>query len=243
VIGVFCAVLVSVFISQGMGKASLLIGQSLLILPALVYISKKKYDVKEVFRLHPINRRLVLISIVLGVSITILTDEVDRIIGTFIEFPEELEQVLTDTLKATSMVDWILILFAGVILAGITEEMLFRGMLQKALERRFEINQAVFLSAFIFALIHAAPWWLIQILILGVVLGFMAWRSGSIIPGIILHCINNTFAIIFLNIAPENFSWYNWNDHINPPIIAIAACITFYGFKWFYKFTESPTES
>ena len=223
-------------------RFQLIIGELFLILPAIFYLIAKKYNLAEVFRIKKIDRTTLLISFVLGISISILSDEMDRIVSTFIKLPPELEEILVEMFKVESLMDWMTILLAAVVFAGIFEEMLFRGLLQKALERKYNFQYAIFVSAFIFAVVHLTPF-LLQVLVLGVVLGFLAWRSQSIIPGVILHCINNTLSIIFINVDENQLSWYNWNEHVNPTIVAIAACITFYAFKSFLRATDKSSET
>ena len=39
--------------------------------------------------------------------------------------------------------------------------------------------------------ISTNPFWAVQIFIMGVIIGFLAWRTDSVIPGIIVHALNN----------------------------------------------------
>ena len=231
--------LFSVFSLAGASTSSLLIfGEILFIVPTIVYLNRKNYNLREVFRFKLIDPKIIYLSFPLGISITILSDEIDRIVGTFIEIPAEWQELLAKTLIAESPLEWFNLFLGAVVLAGTIEEMLFRGMLQKAFERKFELHQAIFLTAFVFAIIHL-PFQLIQIMILGTVLGFIAWRSNSIIPTIILHCLNNGFALIFANSNPESWNWYNWNGHVNPTVLVIAAGLLFYSAKSFFRLTKN----
>lgn len=235
-LSVVLAGLVTFALSEFLTKVSLILGELCIIIPALVFLRTKKYNIIQVFRLHLVNKNILLASMILGISITVLIDELDRIINIFFKLPPELEEVLVQAMQAQTLSDWLILIIAVVLLAGMLEEMLFRGLLLQALERRFELPHAIFLSALIFALFHF-PLWLIQVIFLGIILGFLAWRSNSIIPGIILHCFNNAFAIVFLNIGEQNLNWYNWHNHVNPPVLVIAAAMAYYGMKWFLKLT------
>ncbi len=231
--------LFSVFSLAGDSTSSLLIfGEILLIVPTIVYLNRKNYNLREVFRFKLIDPKIIYLSFPLGISITILSDEIDRIVSAFIEIPAEWQELLAKTLIADSPLEWFNLFFGAVVLAGIFEEMLFRGMLQKAFERKFDLHQAIFLTAFVFAIIHL-PFLLIQIMILGTVFGFIAWRSNSIIPTIILHCLNNGFALIFANSNPESWNWYNWNGHVNPTVLVITGGLLFYSAKSFFRLTEN----
>jgi len=237
--GFILAVLLSVFSLAGASTSSLLVfGEISLIVPTIIYLNRKNYNLSEVFRFKLIDPKIIYLSFPLGISITILSDEIDRIVATFIEVPAEWQELLAKSLIADSPLEWLNLFLGAVVLAGIFEEMLFRGMLQKAFERKFELHQAIFLTAFVFAIVHL-PFQLIQIMILGTVLGFIAWRSNSIIPTIILHFLNNGFALMFANSNPESWNWYIWNGHVNPTVLVIAAGLLFYSAKSFFRLTEN----
>ena len=53
------------------------------------------------------------------------------------------------------------------------------------------------------------------------------------------HCLNNGFALIFANTNPESWNWYNWNGHVNPTVLVIAAGLLFYSAKPFFRLTEN----
>jgi len=71
------------------------------------------------------------------------------------------------------------------------EEMLFRGYMQRRLLERFNPWVALAVTSIIFGLFHLMPHAIVAAFPLGVWLGLMAWRSGSIWPGIICHALVN----------------------------------------------------
>lgn len=219
----------------------LLLGELFFVLPVIIYLRIRKHDIKTTFRANRVGNRIVGVSVLLGISFTVLVDELDRIIATFIEVPPEWHELLSRVFTIDSFSDAIILFTAVVLFASVFEEMVFRGMLQQAFEQRVVPPKALFSTALVFAFMHLFSPWTIQILILGLILGYLAWRSNSIIPGIILHCFNNSFALLFLNIQPESMQWYNWNGHVYPPILVIASGVAFYGLKWFHRHTEVET--
>ena len=48
-----------------------------------------------------------------------------------------------------------------------------------------DITKAVLVTSLFFAMIHFNPYWTIQIYLLGVILGFLSWKTKSVIPSII----------------------------------------------------------
>jgi membrane protease YdiL (CAAX protease family) len=74
-----------------------------------------------------------------------------------------------------------------VLAAPLIEELMFRGFFQRILEyRQGDITKSVLLSAMVFALIHFNPWWIVQIYLMGLFMGYMAWRTDSIWPSFLL---------------------------------------------------------
>lgn len=87
--------------------------------------------------------------------------------------------------------------FLSVALAApVTEEVVFRGLIQSRLARALPGWPAVLLSALMFALCHGQPVWMGYAFVLGLVLGVMAWRAGSILPSILTHIVFNTIGQI-----------------------------------------------
>ena len=77
--------LLSIFSLAGASTSSfLVVGEILLIVPTIAYLNHKKYNLKEVFRLSKIDPQIVYLSFPLGLSITVLSDEIDRIVSSFI---------------------------------------------------------------------------------------------------------------------------------------------------------------
>lgn len=89
------------------------------------------------------------------------------------------------------------------ILAPLTEEIVFRGAILKSLLKSIQPVWAIAISALLFALIHANMAQMPHAFIIGLLLGWMYYRTGSILPGIAMHWINNTVAYATFRIAPN----------------------------------------
>lgn len=89
-------------------------------------------------------------------------------------------------------------LFALVILPPLIEEVVFRGFIFPAFAKRWGIWVGAFLSSFLFGLAHLQANVGIYTLVLGLLLCIMYVRFGSIIPGMILHMVNNYLAYMAL---------------------------------------------
>lgn len=244
---VFIVIFITLFITFSLGligmlikvKTELFLLEGIIILPALIFTLVNKFPAVTVFRLRSVNMNVILTSVLIGIALTIVADEIDRIVQLFFPMPEILRQAIEESLKIQSTSDLIIIIISAIFFAAIVEEMLFRGFVQTSFEHHFDVTKAVMSSALIFTIIHFNPWWAIQVMIIGVILGVMAWKSNSIIPPMIVHLINNGIALIFANREPEQYQWYLYKDHVSIPIVAAAVLVTFFGMKLFYKFCDS----
>ena len=94
--------------------------------------------------------------------------------------------------------------FAIGILAPVAEELVFRGAVLRALLSWSKNHWGMIaLSALIFALVHGNPAQMPHAFLIGLLLGWMYWRTGSIIPGVAFHWANNSIAYLIYNIYPN----------------------------------------
>jgi len=85
-----------------------------------------------------------------------------------------------------------------VIIAPIVEELIFRGVIMSGLMRNYKVGWAIFFSALLFALFHLNPWQFPATFLLGLVLGWLRIRTGSILACITGHAIHN--GLVFLTV-------------------------------------------
>ena len=87
--------------------------------------------------------------------------------------------------------DDVFTILATVVLAPITEEVIFRGLIFSRLERAMPGWLAAVLSALAFGLCHGQPVWMAYAFVLGLVFAFLRLRTGSILPSMLAHFIFN----------------------------------------------------
>ena len=92
------------------------------------------------------------------------------------------------------------------IFAPVVEEVIFRGAVLRALMERTDEKKGfwvpVLISAVLFAVVHINPAQMPHAFLLGILLGWMYARTGSIIPGIVVHWVNNTVAYVGFHLLP-----------------------------------------
>lgn len=87
------------------------------------------------------------------------------------------------------------LLFGGVVVAPIVEEVFFRGFIFAGLRRRWDWKIAAAISALMFAVAHVLPTSFLPIFILGVIFAGLYQFSGSIWPAILMHMLTNAVAL------------------------------------------------
>lgn len=95
------------------------------------------------------------------------------------------------------------------IFAPVFEEWLCRGMVLRGLLRNMKPGWAIVVSALFFALIHANPWQALNAFIIGVVMGYIYYKTGSLLLTMLIHFVNNGTSVILSDIdALKDFDYF-----------------------------------
>lgn len=113
------------------------------------------------------------------------------------------------------------------IFAPIFEEWLCRGMVLRGLLTKMKPVWAIVISALFFAVIHGNPWQALNAFLIGVLMGYVYYKTGSLILTMTIHFVNNGTAVILSNI--ESLKDYDyWIDILgkqNYTLVFIASCV------------------
>lgn len=124
------------------------------------------------------------------------------------EMPEWLRNILEGMTEGKLWVDLICVS----IFAPFFEEWLCRGIVLRGLlnykhkdkegneKIGIKASSAILLSAAFFAIIHMNPWQALPAFILGSLFGYVYYRTGSLKLTMLMHCTNNTFAVLMSHI-------------------------------------------
>ncbi len=215
-------------------KSLLLVAEVSIIVPAVVATLAGKYPIAPVFRLRRISLSQALLALPIGIGATVVIDELDRLVNLFFPMPEALVNQVKQLLTIGSFAEGISVVLFAVLGAGLLEEMLFRGFLQQSFERRIDASRGIVFCALAFALLHMNPWMSIQILVFGVLLGLLAWRSNSVLPSAIVHATNNGLSVLAINLGVEQAPWYLWHGHVRPRLLVPALILLVFGVRLFF---------
>ena len=113
------------------------------------------------------------------------------------------EEVIKIFISQGSLCSSMLIIAA---LAAVSEELLFRSVIQKSLISLFRnAPVAIIVTALIFSAFHMDFYGFFPRFILGMMLGYMFYLSGSIWPSMIMHFVNNATIVMLYYLSTRNF--------------------------------------
>lgn len=137
--------------------------------------------------------KLAAIVSVATLAVAFMTDSLTKIMP---ETPQWFEDAMGAIMDAPV---WITLLSVSVF-APLFEEWLCRGLVLRGLFQKMKPGAAIAVSAIFFAVLHMNPWQAVPAFILGVLFGYVYYRTGSLKLTMLMHCVNNTFAVIFSKI-------------------------------------------
>lgn len=159
---------------------------------SLIIKIRHTISITEYLGLRPISIKTILISLAIAAGTVVLIDGISYVLGKPIT-PEWQLNVLRTS-------GWpVLLWVALIVFAPVFEETLFRGFLFEGFRQsRIGVIGAVILTAFFWALSHLqyGAYGLVTVFILGIVLGVVRFRTGSLWSTFSMHAFVNLVALI-----------------------------------------------
>jgi membrane protease YdiL (CAAX protease family) len=191
------------FISPEFAKEyGTIISYPVMFIPAMLYASSKsRFDENFVqgYRMDSNNfgrfsgLQIAVIVSIATLATAFMTDAVSSLMP---PMPQWLEETMKQLLDAPL---WITLISVSVF-APLFEEWLCRGVVLRGLLAKNSPMTAITVSAAFFAIIHLNPWQAIPAFILGLLFGYVYYKTGSLKLTMLMHCANNTMAAIFSRI-------------------------------------------
>ena len=153
------------------------------------------------------------------------------------DMPEWLEEALNSLTQG----DFLVNLLCVSIFAPIFEEWLCRGTVLRGLlnyqkpdgTRGMKPVWAIVVSAAFFAFIHLNPWQAIPAFALGLLFGYVYYKTGSLKLTMLMHCTNNTLALLIGQFADIDDSAAGWMDVMPLPAYLILFVLFLAFLYWF----------
>ena len=108
------------------------------------------------------------------------------------QFYDKVMEVMNSMLNGPFWVSFLVV----AIFPPIFEEWLCRGMVLRGLLTKMSPVKAILLSALFFAVIHANPWQALNAFLIGIMMGYVYYKTGSLLLTMVIHFVNNGTAVI-----------------------------------------------
>lgn len=206
------------------------------------------YPSTDFLRINHLPRRVLVVFVIILIMTmagTTVSDGLYRLTKNMdlSMLPESLRQALkssevmmTESIEAflqmNSFREFLGVFVVLAVLPALCEETMFRGALQPILKRGFRsAHLSVWVTGFLFAMLHMQFYTFLSIFALGVVLGYLREWSNSLWPSVVMHLVNNgsiVVAVYFFNIpfseANELAGQWQW-QYMLPLLGVFVACL------------------
>jgi membrane protease YdiL (CAAX protease family) len=197
-IGAFILFIYNILIKTGViiynvnSITSIILEVSFFLLPSLLYLIVTKKNLKKILRINKIN----IITIVIIFLIMIFSLPIIGIINYLIMYIQSLigRPLPYNLPMIGSREEFLLGIIVLALTPAICEEVMCRGVLMRAFEKRGKVGMII-ISAGLFAVLHRNIQTFASIFFLGIIIGYITYRTNSIFGGIIAHFSNNTIAL------------------------------------------------
>lgn len=190
-------------------------GQILFILlPALIFSKLIYEDVGKIIRLRiPDWTEIILFVVGIGILTPLLqsylyiqnyyievwathSESINTLKSFFDSLNELVDKTYGNLLRASGIPELLFVVLLVAVVPAISEEVMFRGFIQRSFELKIKPFIAALLTAVFFSLYHFNPYGLIPLAVLGFYFGFAAYTSKTLLIPILLHFLNNFTAVI-----------------------------------------------
>ncbi|MEM7455634.1 MAG: type II CAAX endopeptidase family protein, partial [Planctomycetota bacterium] len=132
------------------------------------------------------------------------------------QWRERLVELSSEQVEIIRTLPPLSILIAFSVIPAICEEWFFRGFLLRGLLNRMSRWRAIIISAVLFGLFHTLSGSvvafdrLIPTIAIGIILGYVCYKSNSIVPGVVLHMLHNGIVVFLAYYEPQlrQFDWF-----------------------------------
>ena len=184
------------------GIYGVMVQQMLILLLPLLYAWYVKCDMKQMFSLYLPSFHSLLASVFLFAGVFVLNILLSYgLTFVFHDSAENVEELFATLYEAPFAV----ILFVTALLPAIGEELLFRGFAFTTIRQKCKAVTTIVIVSALFGIYHMSIVKFFTTAFLGCVLCLLVEKSGSILPGMLLHCLNNAMAAV-LAVYGENLS-------------------------------------
>lgn len=172
-------------------------------------------------------------TIALAVALTIAVQPIILFLGwlnlqlplpdSWIEL-DKMQMSMIEKLLSGDMPLWIM-LFHVAVVPAVCEELMFRGIILRNFERELPPWVAVVLTGTLFGLYHLRFTQALPLILLGILITWLVWRTGSLWVVVAVHFVNNAGSVVFASFFPEIAFDPTFTESAPPVYLVVAGLL------------------
>ncbi len=204
-----------------------------ILLPAFLFLYMAKLPARGTLRLRWPGVWVAVVALLLGVGIwlvdTWLSVTLTHVLGYTIPLPPDF--------FPTTPGQALLLSLGLVVAAPLCEEVLFRGLIQRGYEQRSP-RVSIIVGGLLFVVFHLSLAQGLALLPIAFLLGYVAWRSDSLLSSIFVHFANNALAAVVLVVGTADPNFGPWIGTLPAGMFGVAMVAI--GLWVFRRLTSEP---
>lgn len=235
------AAAIFLFLALVLGGALIPISWALILTPVLVLgltaaaAILLRVDIPKTFRLRRPSLADFLMAFPLAISLFVVGDQISGLTQSMSPLDPNVLDAIRELLRAETASEWLFKILVIGVGAAVSEELMFRGFILTALARTGRTELAVVFTSLLFMALHPQ---FLATLVAGLVLGYVAITTRSIVIPIVVHFVNNVSNLVLFNLADlETLGEPVWI----PPSIFIPALAIFLITLFYYRREPEPS--
>lgn len=176
----------------------LVIPEIILLIPSLIYVIVLRPKTVDGVSMSVVSPLTTLLTVVLTLCIMPLIMFINSLSSLLVE--NGVDTTLNALVKENPI--WLNLIIIA-LLPAVVEEFIFRGLILNGYKRRNPL-MAILLSAFLFGLLHMNLNQFSYAFVIGIVFGFLAYATGSLLPSILGHFIINGTSVLITHLTADS---------------------------------------
>ena len=198
---------------QSIVQSTLVIQIGMILTPALIMAALLTRSIRTSLRLTFPNASEMAVAFLLAISLHPSYAAFASMVGAEYKLGEQTIDMLSqfDSILAATPIWSVLLVLA--LLPAVCEELVFRGFVFAGLLRNGGHVRAILLSSLLFGLSHGVLQQTITASTIGLLLGWLAYRTGGVACTIVFHCVHNSLSMLLATHSSRNAStapWLSW---------------------------------
>jgi len=188
---------------EGFARVTLVLQLAVILTPALLMAVMLTSSPRQTLLLRLPRWKMIPAAAVLALAMHPFIIGLNQLVMYLYPIAPEMKRLVDDLQTKFASADLGLLILCVAVVPAVCEELAFRGFILSGCRSLGNNRRAIVVSAILFGVTHGFLQQSINAGLLGLVLGYLAVKSGSLLPGIVFHFLHNSMTVLSAKITPE----------------------------------------